>query len=180
MPLDYTQLKVDQTLLHYGGRYLLISNINIPADLLVQPHIEGVLERIKRFILLDYTGIADQNVHYQVCATYDLRNTVTGEVRHWSGSFNPRGNRLNILRDFQSFDSETFTEEVRGACHPTNVYNKLRFFHTETVWVFDGLTSAIVSVQAIIGAFHPTVEAKGLLGARDGSHQRIHLSFHLA
>lgn len=180
MPLDHTHLKVDQTLLHYGGRFILISNINVPVDLLATEHIAGVLERARQFILRDYRGINHEDIHYQVCATYDLRNTATGEVRHWTGSFNPKGNRLNILCDFQTFISGTFVVEVTRACHPNNIFNKLRFFHTQTVWVFDRLTSAIISVQARVNALHPTIEARGLLDSRNGHHRRVHITTLLA
>ena len=176
MPLDHTHLKVDQTLLHYGGRFLLITNINIPADYLTDQHLAGVLARTRRLILHDYRGINHQDIHYQVCASYDLRNSETGELRHWSGSFNPKGNRLNILCDFQTFVEDTFETEVARACHPNNVYNKLRFFHTQTTWVFDSLSSAIVCVQARISPNHPTVENKGLLDTRNGHHRRVHIT----
>ena len=182
MPLDYTHLKVDQTVLHYGDNLLLVSNINIPADRLErgEEELQRVLERTQRFIERDYIGLPPADIHYQVCASYDLRNTITGEIRHWSGSFNPRGNRVNILCDFQTFSPATFKPQVTRACDPQNVYNKLRFFNVQTVWVFDRLTSAIISVQARVGTFHPTVENKGLLDVRDGTHERVHLNFLLA
>lgn len=180
MPLDYTHLKVDQTLLHYGNQYLLVSNINIPASQLNDQELGPILQRAQNFIQEDYAGLENNNIYYQVCASYDLRNTATGEIRHWSGSFNPRGNRLNILRDFQNFHPANFQEHVTRACDPNNVYNKLRFFHTQTVWVFDRITSAIISIQARVGPLHPTVERRGLLAVRNGHHHRIHITFLLA
>lgn len=176
MQLDHTHLKVDQTLLHYEGTFLLVSNINIPQTEFYQ--LDSVLARAQQFIASDYVGV--NNIQYQVCATYELRNTSTGEIRHWSGSFNPRGNRHNILSNFQSYASNQFRTIVTAACTPNNVYNKLRFFHVSTAWVFHRLTSAIVSLQARVDPQHPTVERKGLLLARNGRYTRVHLTFPLA
>lgn len=175
MPLDYTHLKVDQTLLQQNDTYLLVSNINIPISEF--ENLEQVLDRVKQFIAQDYNNV--QNIFYQVCATYNLRNTDTGEIRHWSGSFNPKGNRLNVLRQFCQYSVQTFAQQVSLACQPANVYSCLQFFHVETVWVFHELTSAIISVQAQIAPTHYTVEHKGLLNRRYGKLQRVHLTFHL-
>lgn len=174
MPLDYTQLKVDQTLLQSNERLLLVSNVNIPESEFGQ--LDAVLTRLQHFVSVDYQHL--DSIYYQINATYDLRNSATGEIRHWSGSFNPRGNRLNILCDFQPYVYGTFKEQVTRACDPQNIYNKLRFFHAQTAWVFDKLTSAIVSVQAYINPVHSTIERRQLL-ANHGRRSRVHLAFHL-
>lgn len=176
MQLDHTHLKVDQTVLHYGENLLLVSNINIPVHRLTTD-LALVLERADDFVRRDYVNLPHHDIHYQVCASYDLRNTATGEIRHWSGSFNPRGNRFNILCDFQVYSPALFKAEITRACQPNNVYNKLRFFHVQTAWVFDRLTSVIVSVQAQVGALHPTIENRGLLGIRNGARERVHVTF---
>jgi hypothetical protein len=173
MPLDYTHLKVDQTLLRYNDQYLLVSNINIPESDFVR--LDQVLARTQQLLALDYNGIL--NIQFQVCATYDLRNTSTGEIRHWNGSFNPKGNRYNSLCDFQPYLIGTFVNVVTRACHPDNVYNRLRFFHVETAWVFDRLTSAIISVQARIDPQHPTIERRQLLNRRNGRISRVQVTF---
>ena len=176
MQLDHTHLKVDQTVMHHGEYLLLVSNINIPVDRLTTD-LDQILDRADNFVRQDYVNLHPSHIHYQVCASYEIRNTATGEIRHWSGSFNPKGNRLNILSDFQVYSPATFKDEVTRACQPNNVYNKLRFFHVQTAWVFDSLKSVIVCVQANIGALHPTVENRGLLGIRNGAHERIHHTF---
>lgn len=175
MPLNYTHLKVDQTLLHYNNQYLLVSNVNIPQSEFDQ--LEQVLDRLLVFIRTDYIHLA--SIYYQVNATYDLRNSATGEIRHWSGSFNPRGNRQNILSDFQEFVPATFKPVVIQACNPQNIYNRLRFYHAQTAWVFHRLTSAVISIQAQVDPLHPTVERRDLLNNRHGRFNRVHLTFHL-
>lgn len=175
MPLDYTHLKVDQTILHSNNQLLLVSNINIPENNFGE--LNQILDRVRQFIGTEYDNIED--IYYQVNATYDLRNTATGEIRHWSGSFNPRGNRHNILCDFQSYVLGTFNQQVIRACDPQNVYNKLRFFHAQTAWVFDKLTSAVISIQAHVDPEHPTVEHRDLCNVKRGRSKRVHLTFHL-
>lgn len=177
MQWDHTHLKVDQTLLHFGNNYLLISNINIPFAEFHQ--LDAILDRIQLFIQTDYVGLI-ANIQYQVCATYELQNIHTGEVRLWTGSFNPRGNLLNVLSPFRQYQATTFKTIVTQACSPNNVYNRLRFYHTTTEWVFSRLTSAIVSVQAQIPPLHSTIERRNLLGGRHGRHTRVHLTFDLA
>lgn len=173
MPLDYTHLKVDQTVLYFEDNYLLVSNINIPEPDFAQ--LDNVLDRVQHFISEDYNNL--DNIYYQVCATYDLRNTATGELRHWNGSFNPRGNRQNVLRNFQQYVVLLFKNQVIQACLPENIYNCLRFYHVETSWVFHQLTSAIISVQSEIDALHPTIERRNLLNVRNGRFRRVHLTF---
>lgn len=176
MPLDYTHLKVDQTLLRYNDRFLLVSNINIPESQFTQ--LDQVLNRVQHFLTQDYNGLV--NIYYQVCATYDLRNTTTGHIRHWNGSFNPKGNRFNTLCDFQLYSVGPFKSQVTRACQPNNIYNRLRFFHVDTAWVFDKLTSAIVTVQAHIDPLHPTIDRRQLLHHRNGRIGRVHITFLLA
>lgn len=176
MPLDYTHLKVDQTLIHHDDRYLLVSNVNIPESEFGQ--LNQVLNRAKQFVESDYNAL--QRIYYQVCATYDLRNTATGEIRHWNGSFNPKGNVLSSLSDFYLYSTGTFKDIVSRACEPQNIYNRLRFFHVETTWVFDRLTSAIISLQANIDPLHPTVQHRQLLNRRHGQLTRVHITFLLA
>lgn len=177
MQLDHTHLKVDQTLLQFDQRYLLVSNVNIPLAEFAQ--IDTVLTRVQQFIAQDYSGIPLNSLQYQVCATYQLRHSVTGEIRHWSGSFNPRGNRLNILSHFQPYQLGTFRAVVTHACTPGNVYNRLRFFHVATDWVFNGITSAIVSLQARVPVDHPTITRRQLLLRRHGRRNRVHVTFYL-
>jgi hypothetical protein len=176
MPLDYTHLKVDQTLLQHDNRYLLVSNINIPAAYF--PQLDHVLDRAQQFLAENYNGIV--SIYYQVCATYNLRNTATGEIRHWNGSFNPKGNRYNSLCDFQEYGRGTFKTQVTQACQEDNIYNRLRFFHLETEWVFDKITSVIISAQSKIDLLHPTIERRQLLNYRNGRASRVHVTFLLA
>lgn len=158
MFLTIQDLKVDQTLIQSENRGVLVSNINIPENEF--NNLDSVLERVRNFIITEYSDIL--NIQYQVCATFELRNRVTGDLRQWTGSFNPKGNQPSALSSFQRF-GPTFIEVVKNSTTPDNVYRKLRFYHTETDWIFQKLTSIIISVQSNINLTHATIARRNLL-----------------
>lgn len=173
MPLNIHELKVNQTALPIGTDCLLVSNINIPEAYLQD--IDPILNRVQTFIVQDY--INTPNVHFQVCATYDLRHSQTGAIKTWTGSFNPRGNELNALNGFQLY-SANFQNVVREACSDDNIYRKLRLFHVDTHWVFDRLVSVYINIQAIVPNNHPTIGRRQLAPVRrHGQTQRAQETF---
>jgi hypothetical protein len=168
MILGLQDLKVDQTVLQsHDNSGILVTNINIPSGELENIH--HILHRVRQLIVSDYNNI--NNIQYQVCATYELRNTLTGDTRQWTGSFNPRGNEFNTLAGFRIFD-HTFEATVIQASSTDNVLRRLRFYHIQTNWVFHRLTSIIISVQSVINLTHPTLLRRGLLARRHGRTSR--------
>lgn len=175
MFLTIQDLKVDQTVIPSDNNGIFVTNINIPESEF--DNLDNVLERTRQLIVTDYSNVP--RVQYQVCATYLLRNTQTGDQRQWTGSFNPRGNQSNTLSQFTLFNNN-FVDNVRNSCLPENVLGKLRFYHVQTNWVFQKLTSVIIAVQALVSLTHPTLLRRSLLVAarRHGRHRAIR-SFHL-
>jgi hypothetical protein len=166
MSLGLQDLKVDQTVLQSRDNVgIFVTNINIPA----WENIANVLPRVRQLIVSDYTDVG--NIQFQVCATYRLRNIQTGDTRQWSGSFNPRGNELNTLSSFRLFD-HAFERTVLEASSEENVLRRLRFYHVQTDWVFDELTSIIISVQSLVNLTHPTLLRRGLVARRHGRTSR--------
>jgi multidrug efflux pump subunit AcrB len=172
MFLTLQDLKVDQTFIPSEDSGILVTNINVPESEFV--NIDSVLERIRNLIVNDYYNV--DNVQFQVCATYELRNTETGDVRKWTGSFNPRGNSSNALSAFQIF-TPNFKEVVKNALKPDNVHRKLGFHHAQTNWVFQRLTSIIIAVQSEVNLTHPTLLRRSLLIQRNGRRNRTIQSF---
>lgn len=163
MFLTLQDLKVDQTVIPSEYSAIFITNINIPQSELI--NIDNVLERVKHLVLTDYINI--DPVLFQVCATYQLRNVETNELRQWTGSFNPRGNQANTLCPFQRFNSQ-FKNIAKASCSEENILRKLRFYHTTTDWVFERLTSIIISFQSEIAFSHPTLLRRNLAISRHG------------
>lgn len=163
MFLTLQDLKVDQTVIPSENSGIFITNINIPESEF--GNINTIIERIRQLIVTDYVNI--HPILFQVCATYQLRNTETNDIRQWTGSFNPRGNQANTLSPFQRFTPQ-FTAIVNNAISEDNVLRKLRFYHTATNWVFDKLTSFIICVQSEVQLNHPTLLLKGLRVTQNG------------
>jgi hypothetical protein len=176
MPLNVQQLKVSQTALPLREHFILVSNINIPQEYLIQDF-DAILTRTHRFIVQEYTNIP--NVQFQVCATYTLQNRTNGQIRTWTGSFNPRGNIHNTLNQFQPFGPNFFAT-VRQACSEDNIYQKLRIFHADTNWVFEQLVSIYINVQGVTHLHHPTISKRSLANCRrHGKTRRINAEFYL-
>lgn len=169
MLLSIQDLKVDQTILpSEGNSGIFVTNINIPANELA--NLDNILTRVRLLIVNDYINVP--NIQYQICATYELRNTETGDLRQWTGSFNPRGNQTNTLCPFQTFNLQ-FENVVRDSCSERNVLNRLRFYHVETNWVFHRLTSVLINVQSVVNLQHPTLLRRSLLAHRYGRTRNI-------
>lgn len=173
MFLTLQDLKVDQTAIASGNIAILVSNINIPISEF--QNLDNVVERVRNFILTDYISV--ETVLFQVCATYQLKHVETGEIRQWTGSFNPKGNQLNTLCNFQLF-SPQFKTQVINACSDENIQRKLNFYHVETSWVFYQTTSIIISVQSVVNLHHPTILRKSLFSRHHG-HKGTIQTFYL-
>jgi hypothetical protein len=161
-------LKVDQTVLPSENRGIFVSNINIPVSEL--DNLNNVVARAQQLIHTDYVDVP--LIQYQVCATYQLRNIKTGDTRQWAGSFNPRGNQNNTLSQFVVYNPGTFAANVINASSQDNIFARLRFYHVQTNWVFDRLTSIIICIQAVVNLTHPTLIQRGLLVLRHGNRRR--------
>lgn len=163
-------LKVDQTVLPSENRGIFVSNINIPVSEL--GNLGNVVARAQQLIQTDYANVPV--IQYQVCATYQLKNIVTGDTRQWAGSFNPRGNQNNTLSQFVVFNIGNFAANVINAASQDNIHARLRFYHVQTNWVFDHLTSIIICVQAVVNLTHPTLTQRGLLVFHHGRRRNVH------
>lgn len=166
-------LKVDQTVLTLdNGGCIFVSNINIPTTYLDQK--EEILTRVYNFIQSDYIGCT--SVQYQVTCTYELRNTVDGSIRQWTGSFSPRNNFYGSLTPFEYF-GDSFIQIVANATDMNVVLEKLKFTNTATNYVFERLTSIIINVQALVNAHFPTLITRNLI--YNGRHFRSHNTIQL-
>lgn len=166
-------LKVDQTVLACdGGSYIFISNINVPVAYLNQK--QDIFARIYNFIQSEYVGCA--RVQYQVTSTYELRNTVDGSIRQWTGSFSPRNNLQGSLTPFEYFD-DSFIGNVAAATDVNSVLQKLKFTNATTTYVFERLTSIIINVQAVVPTHFATLTRRNLVN--NGRHSRSHNTIEL-
>ena len=172
-------LKVDQTAIPTdNSNYILISNINIPQNYL--DNLQPILERVRQFIQNEY--YIGASIEYQFTATYTLRHTETGELRHWVGSFFPSGNNRASLSNFRQFGFD-FIPHALNCLQRQNIINNLQWQGLNSKWVFDRLESIIVNVQAIVPIHYHVLRHRQLLGGANAAaqrrHRRNHVTFHL-
>jgi hypothetical protein len=142
------RLKVDQTAIHAGKRYVLVSNINVPSRYFEagSQNRDAIINRIDQFIRTNYT--TNFSVWFEISATYQLRHRESGSTRSWVGSFNPRAGPL--IHETATFD-DNFINVMRRVCVLEDVIQKLVHFNNlESDWVFDELNSIIVHVSGFV------------------------------
>ena len=173
---EQDRLKVDATALrkdHTNG-YLIIYNINVPADIIHDNNEKrDVLIRIRDLLMTDFRH---DLIHYQITAAYYLVHRVTGEQRIWVGSFFPGGNGPAVIRDFQLFNANTF---VGQAFEDTeNCEDDLTWRGVNTAWVFDSLISVIFNCQVDVRTNHSALYKRNLY-SNNARHLRAHVTFNL-
>jgi hypothetical protein len=153
-PLD--QFKVDIASLEDGhAARIILYNVNLPRRLWQD---ESSLNRIRDLAVRDFRNVA--GIYYQLSATYTLVNRETGEIRTWSGSFNPRNRVISELTSHLSFEPDSFVPFVLGHSSPEWVFDKLNVAAGQltagetSVWVLDDIKSIVISFQARLGVTH--------------------------
>lgn len=121
---------------------LLIFNFNIPVEV-VQNDFQNALERVRDFLSRQFAGRQDQ-VSFQITASYYLIHSETGEIRTWTGSFKSDLN-TGIVADFEKFNENNFVRFVINSCQ--NIEERLTWTNRDTKWTFDGLRSIIINSQ---------------------------------
>ena len=172
-------LKVDIYVLdaEQGARALAVVNFNIPQTIVSEQstRYEAVLGEAANFIDDNIPHREGETVSFQVSATYYLKNSVTGEERVWTGSFNYTSADFALLSgpDFLPFDRDFFiTEIVRCTTDPNHVASCLQWTDKETDWTFVKLCSIIVSCQALLSRHHEFFDRFNLIqGGRDNTRR---------
>jgi hypothetical protein len=128
--------------------FLIIYNINVPYQYLDERETttRNILERIKALLMRDFR---DKDSVYQITASYNLLNSVSGEFRVWTGSFSVRDNTPAQITGFLPFDPDTFV---------TDSLENLEDFEEKLVrapelssnWELNSINSVIFNVQCIV------------------------------
>ena len=149
--------KVDITSLDIEGDVnepiLVCLNFNIPEDKQADPgQFQDLLSDISDFLTLHF--LPQNQVTFQVTASYYLKNRNTEEERLWTGSFFP-GNRASLSGPyFQVFSPQTFSAKLQQYTLPQNVLQNLVWNHLDTEWNFLGIASFIVNCQVSVTNNH--------------------------
>ena len=147
-------LKVDSTSFELDPKNcIIIYNINIP-QLYTQDRGEltNVLERIKIVLLRDFGNLS---IFYQICASYILKHSETGQTKTWTGSFYARDNKVGTIADFQQFEPTTFVRHSLDQL--VDIDEKLRANGFNTKWKFSQLLSVIFNIECRVPASNPII-----------------------
>ena len=132
---------------------LVSYNINLPVNLLTK---ENVFTVIRDTIVHDFNHNSD--VYFQISAVYTLVNRETGDIRTWSGSFNPRNRQPSQLTTHQRFQADTFIEFAQQHSSLERAKETLTANYTaagkDSVWTLQDLKSIIFSFQCKLPASH--------------------------
>ena len=177
MALNQTQQpKVDQTAVYPVDRNscIFITHINIPVA-------EGqdqtpVLQRIVPFLVSEY---GNAPMRFEITGTYILQNPRTGAIRHWTGSFAPRGQARGVLQEFELFEPTTFVQTVSNLVNGNSAHLQELLSVPETDWIVSHVQSVIVNCQAVVPHTFQTLFLRHLTTPRSNRHVRRHVSYPL-
>jgi len=89
----------------YKSERLVLYNVNVPVHLISN---ENVYNVIRDTIVHDFDN--NSGIYFQLSAVYTLVNRDTGDLRTWTGSFNPRNRQPNQLTTHRRFEPDTFID----------------------------------------------------------------------
>ena len=140
-----------------GARAIAIVNFNIPKPVVSEERYEAVLGEAANFIDNHMLLEESDTVSFQVSASYYLKNSVTGEERVWTGSFNYTAADFALLSgpDFLPYERDFFIRKIlRCTTDANHVASCLQWKDKETDWTFVEVCSIIVSCQALLSKNH--------------------------
>jgi hypothetical protein len=99
---------------------LVSYNINLPVPLIPN---ENVYSVIRDTIVHDFDN--SPGIYFQISAVYTLVNRDTGDLRTWTGSFNPRNRQVSQLSAHRLFEADSFVNFARANCSVEAAVQKL-------------------------------------------------------
>ena len=99
---------------------LVSYNINLPVPIIPN---ENVYSVIRDTIVHDFDN--SPSIYFQISAVYTLVNRETGDLRTWTGSFNPRNRQVSQLSAHRLFEADSFVNFARANCSVEVAVQKL-------------------------------------------------------
>lgn len=190
---EINRLKVDVLAIAAGGltsRILTTININVPISFIKNEEDRlRLLERIYTYIEVEFNEYDNLNVRkrknltsdiqVEITATYTLRNLVTDEVKHWTGSFNPSANDMGSLMSFASMtqfqDKQDFVSHANNIIDPSIALRLLTWKGGNTKFKVEELKSVIFNFQCSLPIHHRFLLRRNV----GGNSRNIHVSYDL-
>jgi hypothetical protein len=132
---------------------LVSYNINLPVHLIPN---ENVYNVIRDTIVRDFNN--NSGIYFQLSAVYTLVNRDTGDLRTWTGSFNPRNRQPSQLSTHRRFEADTFIDFARANSSVEVALQKLTANYATagqtSVWSLQDLKAIIFSFQCRLHPGH--------------------------
>ena len=131
----------------------MLYNVNVPVHLISN---ESVYNVIRDTIVRDFDN--NSGIYFQLSAVYTLVNRDTGDLRTWTGSFNPRNRQPSQLSTHRRFEADTFIDFARANSSVEVALQKLTANYATagqtSVWTLQDLKAIIFSFQCKVRASH--------------------------
>jgi hypothetical protein len=132
---------------------LVLYNVNLPVHLIPN---ENVYNVIRDTIVHDFDN--NPGIYFQLSAVYTLVNRDTGDLRTWTGSFNPRNRQPSQLSTHRRFEADTFINFARANSSVEVALQKLTANSATagntSVWSLQDLKAIIFSFQCRLRPSH--------------------------
>lgn len=140
------RVNLTQTIVNAGNKSILLTNVDIPEDLLTLTDLPDILQRIKRMIMTYY----EDSVTYEVTGSYELvQNNYTYTT--WKGSFAARKSHVPCIEEFKDFDVSFVDYLTRLLSNREYIEQKLRDVgNRDTKFSFVRLFSIILNIQGVV------------------------------
>ena len=171
---DVTALPNSQNL----SQAIVLLNFNLPKNVVIdsrETQLANRLEEIKAFLLRNF---AQQEVFFQLSASYWLKNQLSEDRYKWTGSFFARDLAAASISGsvFLNFDPANFVQSVWEQLEEANIYRSLTVNFLNSAWHFEELISAIVNCQFFVPVDHLFLIQHGLLRQRGRRTKRTHVT----
>jgi hypothetical protein len=153
---------------------LVLYNVNVPVHLISNDSVYNV---IRDTVVRDFDN--NSGIYFQLSAVYTLVNRDTGDLRTWTGSFNPRNRQPSQLSTHRRFEADTFIDFARANSSVEVALQKLTANYATagqtSVWTLQDLKAIIFSFQCKVRASHRLFQHRPQLQhvATSDTHKQI-------
>jgi len=153
---------------------LVLYNVILPVHLISNENMYNV---IRDTIVYDFDN--NSGIYFDLSAVYTLVNLDTGDLRTWTGRFNPRNRQPSQLSTHRRFEADTFIDFAGANSSVEEALQKLTANYSTagqtSVWTLQDLKAIIFSFQCKVRASHRLFQHRPQLQhvAASDTHKQI-------
>lgn len=177
----FDRLKCDVTVLlnsQDNTSAILLMNFNLPNTTVVDNANRELPQRLEEIVAFLNVNLPQQQLHYQIAASYWLQHKHSGDRKRWVGSFFARDLAAASISGpiFLRFNSNNFVNNAQTMLNINAIRLALTANFQDSSWHFSELISAIVNFQCVLPIDHPFLLRHGLLTQRRRRRNRRHVT----